>query len=562
MIDTKQFRQRYPRLYRKIQNMYAGHGKKGTDWSAAISMYLRGEPPPRCAICNDPVIVNKKFRNVIPPDLVRCGLHSNTSSILTRDDLEQYNVHGYRIMNDLDCYRSSTILELECATHDTKFQQAVRRFLRGDKARCCYHSSRSHRVDVDEWLARCRKVHGSRYDYSLAQQQYRGLNDTVTVICPRHGEFTQNAGAHSRGHGCGQCRLPVSRSHTEFEAAARLIHGDRYLYPLGDYSHSHELVTVGCPLHGDFSQKAYTHLAGPQCAVGMSTSRGEQEIADFFRSHGVAVKQHDRSLGIELDVYLPDQKIAVEYNGLYWHSSGCTTDDPQRRVQHHHKTTECENNGIQLFHIFEHEWLDSTSQQIWKSVLLNRCGLTANRVYARNTVVVPARSHQARTFFDRCHLQKFCGAKEHWALMDKRGNMVMMLSVGPVRFSNGNQLEIVRAASALNTVVTGGFSKLVSHIQQRHPNTELISFANRRWSQGRVYDACGFQLDKSLSPCYYYTNSRRVWHRASFMKKNLAQRLKNFNPALTEVENMYRNGYRRFWDSGNLRYVLRSKRLD
>lgn len=50
-------------------------------------------------------------------------------------------------------------------------------------------------------------------------------------------------------------------------------------------------------------------------------SKAEKEIAQYISSFGVNVIENDRTVlaGHELDIYVPDYRLAVEYNGLYWH---------------------------------------------------------------------------------------------------------------------------------------------------------------------------------------------------------------------------------------------------
>ena len=92
-------------------------------------------------------------------------------------------------------------------------------------------------------------------------------------------------------------------------------------------------------------------------------SRAEQEVADFIKSLDVDIKQSDRTLisPLELDIIIPDHNIAIEFNGLYWHSYGLNNtnynqgDLKYNKNRHVKKTEACENKNFQLFHIFENE---------------------------------------------------------------------------------------------------------------------------------------------------------------------------------------------------------------
>ena len=73
----------------------------------------------------------------------------------------------------------------------------------------------------------------------------------------------------------------------------------------------------------------------------------------------------------EIDIFLPDNNLAIEFNGLYWHSTVYKNSD-----YHLNKTELCEKQGIQLMHIWEDDWL--YKQDIIKSIILNKINATDN----------------------------------------------------------------------------------------------------------------------------------------------------------------------------------------
>src|SRR5690606_28109573 len=114
--------------------------------------------------------------------------------------------------------------------------------------------------------------------------------------------------------------------------------------------------TIICPIHGEFNQYPYVHYRGcgcPKCANESFTSQGEQEILSFLSNRGDFVINSDRTIldNKELDIVIPGKKVAIEYNGLYWHS-----DKVVHKNYHLQKTLEAEAKGYQLIHIFEDEW--------------------------------------------------------------------------------------------------------------------------------------------------------------------------------------------------------------
>ena len=132
------------------------------------------------------------------------------------------------------------------------------------------------------------------------------------------------------------------------------------------------------------------------------------------------------------------------------------------------------------------------------------------------------------------------------------------MTFSKARFRKTDEYEIVRAATKLGYSVPGGFSKLIKHFS-KNKSGNIISYANRRWSQGNVYLQSGFTLVKTLGPCYFYwgkLDKSQMFHRTKFMKSDLNKLLDTYDVALSEADNMYNNGYARYWDCGNYTFQL------
>ena len=102
----------------------------------------------------------------------------------------------------------------------------------------------------------------------------------------------------------------------------------------------------------------YRDIACPDCnsgKEGTTWSRPEKEIAAFIRNAfpGLEVLENVRSIICpqELDIYVPDAGLAIEFNGIYWHS-----DVFKDEMYHLNKSLKCLDRGIRLIHIFEWEW--------------------------------------------------------------------------------------------------------------------------------------------------------------------------------------------------------------
>jgi len=110
---------------------------------------------------------------------------------------------------------------------------------------------------TEQFIKEARQVHGNKYDYSKVE--YVGNKELVTIICPIHGEVPQRPIDHLRGRGCKYCAKPVHDTKS-FVEKARRIHDDKYDYSKTEYIDNTTLVTITCPIHGDFKKTPNAHL--------------------------------------------------------------------------------------------------------------------------------------------------------------------------------------------------------------------------------------------------------------------------------------------------------------
>lgn len=560
-LSVIEFKKKYPRLYRKIITTYGGRDNV-FDVAAAIELWGRGEPPPQCEICQKHLSITKSYRERV--SRYRCSKHINTDALVSKSQIEEVLPNNVSLSaNTAEKFPPTTELTLVCAFHG-QYNQLANYVLKGGQCQKCYHESRKPRISFKEWALHSAKIHNNKYNYTNAK--FKSVGDNITIACPVHGEFVQNAGSHMRGHGCKECAIDTITSKatldtTEFISRAMATHGDTYIYEQTEYRNSRSEVVIACKKHGGFSQIAYYHLNGngcPTCGVENTTTKSaaEYEIINFLQSNGIANIQHSwRGLGFELDIYLPDYDLAIEYNGVYWHSSGNRSDDAKKSSMHLIKTEKCESAGISLLHILDAEWNDPVKQDIWKSTILHKLGKSRQKIYARNCSIVLVQDKVAKKFFIENHLQGHAYSALNIGLV-YNNQLVSLGAFAKSRFSKKeNAYEIIRFASLTNTSVVGGFQKIIKEFARTYSGI-LISYANRRWSRGQVYEKSNFVLESISGPCYYYTNCKTIWHRSIFQKHKLSGQLPNFDPKKTEVENMYNNKYRRIWDCGHKKYRM------
>ena len=261
---------------------------------------------------------------------------------------------------------------------------------------------------------------------------------------------------------------------------------------------------------------------------------------------------NDHHLGKELDIYIPDYNLAIEYDGLMFHSEGKFIhpkfNGPDKNY-HLEKTELCLKNNIQLLHIFETEDLD-----LWLSMINSKLGLN-NKIFARKCIIKELKSKETEDFLNKNHLQGFCQAKINVGLFYK-DELVSLMTFSKPRFNKKYEYELIRFASKRNYTVIGGASKLWKYFVNKYNPKSVITYANRRFSNGEIYKILGFTFLEKTSPNYFYfkPNEFNLYSRVKFQKHKLKNILEVYDENLSEAENMFNNNYRRIFDCGNLKF--------
>jgi ribosomal protein S27E len=306
----------------------------------------------------------------------------------------------------------------------------------------------------------------------------------------------------------------------------------------------------------EFEQRVYEHqpffARCLRCFPFLGEASGaEKELAGFVRrTCGAEVVENTRSVipPKELDVYVPQKGLAVEFDGLFWHSENAGA----ARGHHLEKTEACEGKGIRLVHVFESEWL--FKKEIVESRLAGMLGRTERTIYARKCEPRDVVDDESGRFLDENHLQGRCMSKVRLGLYSD-GELVALMTFGKCRFDKSHEWEMLRFCSKLNTRVVGGAGKLLSHFEKNYQPKSLVTYADRRWSGGGLYRKLGFRLDHVSSPDYWYWDHARgdkhLLSRVRFQKHRLKGLLEVFDPEKSERDNMAANGYYRIFDCGN-----------
>jgi hypothetical protein len=233
-------------------------------------------------------------------------------------------------------------------------------------------------------------------------------------------------------------------------------------------------------------------------------SIAQHEVKNWIESLGVKVESNRRDIidGLELDIFVPAHKFAVEYNGLYWHSIL-----HKSTTYHDEKSQRCSNSGIVLFHLFEDEWRDKKS--IVQSMIKHRLGISPEKTSARKCNLVDLTVQQRRTFFDENHIDGDTNAKYAYGLI-VNDEIVSAISLRtPFHKKHVKTLEVARFCNKINYSVAGGLSRLTNHskmVAQQDGLESLLSYVDTRIGTRGGWEQAGWKFVQSTPPRFWWTN--------------------------------------------------------
>ena len=473
-------------------------------------------------------------------------------------------VHGDKYdYSKVEYVNASTKVCIICLKHG-EFWQAPKDHLNGQG---CPECGGHMRKTVEKFIEDSKRVHGDKYDYSKVE--YVNNKTKVCIICPKHGEFFVTPHNHLKGRNCPLCGAENKRKKradtTEsFVEKAIKVHGDKYDYSKVEYVNQNVKVCIICPEHGEFWQTPSNHINPtrprdcPKCHA--ITSKKEDELYDFLcklvGDDNVVRNSRDVISPLELDMYIPSLSIAVEFDGLRWHSEEF---EPSPSY-HLNKTKMCEEKGIRLLHVFEDEW--DFKKDVIKNILRTCVGVN-DTIYARKCEVREISPSDAKEFINVNHIQNYVPSKINIGLFNE-DSLVSVMCFGGLRKNLGQSskegsYEMLRYATMLGCTVIGGASKLFKYFKDRYNPEFVKTYADKRLFSGKVYESLGFVLEHTSQPNYFYVIGSHRENRFKYRKDRLVS--EGFDKDKTEHQIMLDRGIFRIYDCGCNVYEWKSGAL-
>lgn len=224
-----------------------------------------------------------------------------------------------------------------------------------------------------------------------------------------------------------------------------------------------------------------------------SKSHYEEELVEYLELQGLSeIERHNRSLlkGSEVDIYLPQVKVGIEFNGDYQH------DGLHKNPQYHfNKSFQCEQQGIRLIHIYEHQWADPIKREILKSTIKNALGRNSNSIYARKCEIRELKKSDVEEFSNHNSLHGHRNASIYLGLF-YQGELVELMSFGKAFFSKDDSIdyECIRSITRLDTTVVGGMNRLFNYFVQKWKPQKVLYYVDYNTHIGTSMDNLGFKF--------------------------------------------------------------------
>lgn len=418
-----------------------------------------------------------------------------------QEELEEiiFKKHRIKLIQLKELYHGiSTKAKFNCSIHgdfDSSFLIANQKY--GCK-KCSNEKSAIDRLKSFKEI--CAEITSKGYEIISKQEDYSGNKSTLILNCPNHGQFKTRWNDISSGHGCRKCGavLVGKKSTTPDLVYINLAKKNEYKFISQVPNTKPKRIILNCPKHGDFEIIGSHFKNGSGCSKCNTKSFIEEEIFLYIKSIKEDAVSRDRTIGKELDIFVPSAKFALEYNGLYWHSEKF-----KKSKDHYNKYLKCKENDIKLFAIFSDEW--ENKQDLVKAMIRSRLGKSnATKIRPSSLEIkVLNKNKEFEDFFNRYHLDGHRKSKFAIGLFYQN----KMVSCASFSYNSRHKcLEITRFATDYNYLINGNLSKIIKKIKNMGYD-RLISYSNNRLSHGNVYEKLGFrEITETLEPSYWYTD--------------------------------------------------------
>lgn len=313
--------------------------------------------------------------------------------------------------------------------------------------------------------------------------------------------------------------------------------------------------------------KKFETMANSGTKQSINKSKVEIELCDFLSANiGYKLSSARVLAGKDIDIYIPEKKIGIEYCGIYWHSSSphSRRGHPLDKRYHEDKMNQAISQDIHLIQIFEDEYYNHPI--LIQKKLLQYCGINNSpRIHSRKCKIREIGVQESKLFLNRNHIQGWSSASLRFGAFEQ-DKLVAVMQFGK-NFRNAKDnlsgYELNRFATDIDYRIPGIFTKMLTHFHREHPEISTVySYADLRWVSptSNVYLNNGWQVASSSAPdySYYDTKTKTRYHKSRFQKANIKKLYPEvYDAAKTEFEMVDQiQSILRIYDCGKIKYQL------
>jgi len=400
------------------------------------------------------------------------------------------NKYNYDLIEGPISHRKK--IEIYCNRCNKTFIQKVSSHLEGSGCTACHLDS----LRNSDFVERAKQVNGDKYGYD--QVIYERRTAKVKILCNRCGQyFWQTPDSHLCGWvGCDNCRINKTITNKDFIERSKEIHGNKYNYDKIEYKNYRSKIKIYCNnCNQFFIQIAGNHLKGSGCPY-CTDSNFQVEVYNFINDMEPAEYNNRKEIyPSELDIYIPNFKLAIELNGTYWHS-----DFYLHKNYHLEKSIKCENKGINLIQIFENEY--NNKKEIVKSLLKS----FINKNTTINALQCDVKELNNET------LISFIRSNSIYNNIKATINLGLFYNDKAVAVMGINDSIIVNYTELIDNKIINGINRLVNYFVVKYIPDKIAVEDDRRISYFDIYKWMGFNREKIIEPREYLNyRGNKVW---------------------------------------------------
>jgi hypothetical protein len=476
----------------------------------------------------------------------RCPYCSENSRVHNRDIeyiRKEFAKEGYTLLST-EYVSWNTKLEYICPNGHKYATSWDAWSSKGNRCAVCSKNAKPTIEEIKEAF----KVEG----YILLDDVYKNSITRMRYICPK-GHYGYITWEYWKNNSTERCPICSGKCVHNIEYIRSEFNKEGYKLLTKKYKNGKQKLHYICPKGHKHCITWNNWQQGQRCyrCSFSGTSDGERELLDYLKSKlKCTVVERDRTIisPQELDIVIPEKKLAIEYCGLYWHSELAGKD----RNYHLNKLKACEEKGYRLITIFEDEFLNK--RRIVNGVLDNIMGLDSNIVYARACLVKEITASQARNFCQLNHLQGYGSGAAVKLGAFYEGELLSVMTFSKPSISKGQRAaedgvwELHRFCVENGVRVIGIASRLLKYFERNYDWNKIFSYADLRWFKGDLYEVIGFNYMNETKPNYWYFKKLERKHRFSLRKTVSDKRF-------TEWQLRKSQGWNRIWDCGNKKFI-------